>query len=124
MKVFLSQKFRNITVKEILIRRKMLIDFVHTEYDDAQIIENWHPNFDKNSVAQLGQSIIELSEADLVLVSDVSQANISDFVTTGSVKELKGSEIEVLVCASFGIETRAYVFILDENGLAIRVEWV
>lgn len=123
MKVFISQKFRNLTAAEVLRRREMLIELAKTESDNVEIIDSWHPGFDKNSVAQLGQSIIEMSGADLVMVSDVSFNNITEFVKTQKVENFKGSEFEALICASYNIHAKMYTINVDSNGSALSVEW-
>jgi hypothetical protein len=125
MKIFISQKFRDLSEEEILKRKSMIIDLVKTKYEDAEIIENWHPDFDKNSISQLGQSIIEMSDAELVLLSDTSVNNIISFVYQRQDPELiKGSETEALICFSYNIPFKVYGFVLDEDNKATSVNWL
>lgn len=130
MKIFISQKFRDLSEEEVLRRRKMIISLIKTEFKitKVEIIENWHPNFDKNSVSQLGDSIIEMSEADLVLVSDISLKNIQNFKCMGEPSSLKGSEFEVLMCMSYEIPYKVYVLEYEEQrnplSKAISIKWL
>ena len=126
MKVFISQKMRDLTEKEIVFRRNLLIDLIKKEYEDekVEIIESWHPDFDKNSVAQLGQSIIEMSDAQLILISEKSVDNIVHFIDTSEVENIKGSEIEVLICLSYKIPYKIYTFDFDETGGATSAKWI
>jgi len=124
MKVFISQRFRDIPEQEVLRRRQMIIDLAKYNYHDAEIIESWHPNFDKSSVAQLGQSIIEMSVADLVLISYGSMLNVFRFASDAeyggkldddTLTSLRGSEYEILICRSYNIPVRVYKFIFDKD---------
>lgn len=138
MKVFISQKMRDLTEEEILKRRQMIIDLVSNDYEKVEVIESWHSDFDKNSVAQLGQSMIEMSDAELVLISDTSIDNTFGFIhgidnvydlieddncDNNKAEHLKGSEFEFLICRSYDIPFLIYSFTLDENGSAISVKW-
>jgi len=122
MKIFISQKFRNLTEEVILKRKDLLLKLVHENYDNVEIIENYHPEFDKNSVKQLGESIKEMSDADLVLISDTSLYNIAEFIRTASTNNFKGSEFEVMMSMSYDIPYVVYGFNEDDDG-NISVEW-
>lgn len=130
MKIFISQKFRDLSEEEVLRRRKMIINLIKSEFKvtELEIIENWHPNFDKNSISQLGSSIIEMSEADLVLVSDISFKNIQNFKCMGEPSSLKGSEFEVLICKSYEIPYKVYVLEYEEKrnplSKAVSIKWL
>ena len=130
MKIFISQKFRDLSEEEVLKRRKMIINLIKTEFKitKVDIIENWHPDFDKNSVGQLGRSIMEMSEADLVLISDISLKNIQNFKCFGEISSIKGSEFEVLMCMSYGIPYKVYSFGYEEKrnplSKAISINWL
>ncbi len=125
MKVFISQKFRDLDENEILRRRSMIIELAKATYDDVEIIDNWHPDFDKNSIAQLGQSIIEMSEGELVLLSNTSINNINTFVyESRETTHIKGSEFEALICFSYDIPFRVYGFTFNEKGEVNGVEWL
>lgn len=124
MKVFISQKFRDLTEEEVLRNRNILIDLVKSEYDDVEIIESYHPDFDKNSISQLGRSLIEMSEADLVLLSEISINNIVDFTNYMSMKSLKGSEVEAIICHTYNIPFKVYRFKNKPGGRYFKAEWV
>jgi hypothetical protein len=130
MKIFISQKMRDLTEEEILKRREMIINLIKEEFKvtKVEIIESWHPDFDKNSIWQLGRSIQEMSEADLVLVSDISLRNIQNFKCLGEISSIKGSEFEVLMCMSYEIPYKVYVFEYEEkrNPLtkALSIKWL
>ena len=126
VKIFISQKMRDLTEEEILRRRNMIIDLIKKDYvnDNVEIIESWHPDFDKNSIAQLGQSIIEMSEANIILLSEKSIDNIVDFMGDAQVEHIKGSEIEAFVCLSYKIPYRVYILDMDLDGKVTGVRWL
>lgn len=137
MKVFISQRFRDKTKEEIESTREKIKDayirHIAETTDISSIygtewIESWHPeNYDKNSIYLLGDSIKELSKADLVLLPKSALMNVDEFVHHAdnstvkhsiNISNLKGCELELLISFTYG---KKYLFYY-ENGGEIKIK--
>lgn len=125
IKVFISHKFRDLPEELILKNRRAIVNLVTAEYKNVEIIESYHPEFDKNSVKQLGESIKEMSDADLIVFSKVSTDNVANFRYDQDCKYAEyigGSEIEFLIASRYNKRYRLYEFTNEIEG-SLKVNW-
>lgn len=97
MRVFISQPMRDKTDEEIKRERKSVIELLHMDYEDVEIIDSFFETAPHGSapVWYLGKSIQLLADADMA------------YFCYGWEK-YRGCKIEHDICLAYGIEARHY----------------
>ena len=67
MKIFISQKMRDLTKEQILERRSQIIEYLSTQFKDFEVIESVLDPNEHCPLWYLGNSIELLSSADLAV---------------------------------------------------------
>lgn len=131
MKVFISLAYKGFSEEEILNRRELLTRLTKQsvlESTEIEIIQNYQPDFNKNSIARIGVSLVGMSNADVVLIHSKHRRKLRDLDMDCYLESLGNSEIEFLVArayeAKLGITIKEYYFELDTEGRAKSAHWV
>ena len=115
MKIFISQKMKEKTPKQISIERDSIINNAKKNLgEDVEVVASYDPSLAfKTPIHSLSKSLEMLDKADAVLIPMISFENMENFEIKNKNDRsfVRGCEIELLVSLSYGKK----IYVYDEE---------